>query len=67
MGVWNRRYAESCEDMSGGLVRLMYTVSVARDFELVRQVRMNASSSLLCIIYRRGRRLVPIKGRKALL
>ena len=40
VGVWNRRFAQSCLDMSGDLVRYVDSVSVARDFELVRQVSL---------------------------
>lgn len=40
VGVWNRQYAQSCLDMSGDLVRYVDSVSVARDFELVRQVSL---------------------------
>lgn len=36
--AWNKRYATSCLERSGDLVRFMDTVSVANDSELVRQV-----------------------------
>jgi pimeloyl-ACP methyl ester carboxylesterase len=38
LAEWNKVYAESCEELSGDIVKYVDTKSVAKDFELVRQV-----------------------------
>ena len=38
LAAWNKAYGESCFERSGDLVRYMDSKSVAKDYELVRQV-----------------------------
>jgi pimeloyl-ACP methyl ester carboxylesterase len=47
LAEWNRAYGESCLKMSGGLVKFMDSQSVAKDMELVRQVRPTYCTLLL--------------------